>query len=97
DPSLPADAPEAEGCVIWDVSVFGRIGSIVFADKVHALAYQPDGSRLAVAGDGKLISVFEMENFDHAFDLPCASSVKAMAWSPSLRCLASGGDDGTIR
>ncbi|CAE7597994.1 unnamed protein product [Symbiodinium sp. CCMP2592] len=38
-----------------------------------------------------------MENFDHAFDLPCASSVKAMAWSPSLRCLASGGDDGTIR
>jgi len=97
DPALPADAPEAEGCVIWDVSVFGRIGSIVFADKVHALAYQPDGARLATAGDGKLISVFEMENFDHAFDLPCASSVKALAWSPSLRCLASGGDDGTIR
>jgi WD40 repeat protein len=65
---------------------------------VRAVAYNPDGSRLAAAGDDGTVRVWEagtlrlvraMVGHDGA--------VRTAAWSPGGDYLASGGDDGTVR
>src|SRR5262249_57895236 len=63
----------------------------------HALAFSPDGSRLACGGgdgqvrvygaDGRLVRVFSGHS----------GWVRAVAWDRDGRRLASGGDDATLR
>ncbi|CAJ1425722.1 unnamed protein product [Effrenium voratum] len=89
------DDGKGTGLVIWDTSVYGRLGCVVFSDTVQVTAFRGDGLKLAVA-HGELISILKTDGFPHEGDLCCSGRVHALAWSPNLRCLASGGEDRTV-
>ncbi|CAK9000411.1 Uncharacterized WD repeat-containing protein alr3466 [Durusdinium trenchii] len=92
---LAEEGDLSAGVVFWEVSgAFKRLGSMIFQQMIRVTTFRPDGRYLAVAGDNKLISLVDVLNdFDHEGDLPCSHTVRALAWSPNLRCLASGGED----
>jgi WD40 repeat protein len=77
----------------------GRTNAPVFADRINALAFRPDGQRLAVGGGeptrGGDLSLWEPATGRLVFTLPAlhSDSILALAWSPDGRLLLSGGAD----
>lgn len=73
-----------------------RVLSVPFA--VTALAFSPDGARLAALGDGKLLVWDAMTWESRASDLPPLKDGRetALAFSPDSRRLIVGRGDGTI-
>jgi WD40 repeat protein len=86
----------ADGVVaIWDIQerlmVKSRRGGS------SALAFSPDGRRLAVASLGQAVRIWDVEDA-HAADLiGHLDAVTCLAFSPDGRLLATGSDDRTVR
>lgn len=65
---------------------------------VEALAWSPDGSRLAAGAKDNTIGIFDVRSDDPPVVLEGHTDwVGELAWSPSGRYLASGSDDRTAR
>jgi WD40 repeat protein len=84
--------------VVWRVAAVGEdckyMGSIRFHDIVHAVAFSPTGTVLAVGGENRTISMLVVDrDFENVSQLACAAGVRCLAWSPDSRFLASGGED----
>lgn len=77
----------------------GRTNSPVFADRVNALAFRPDGQRLAVGGGeptrGGDLSVWEPSSGRLVFAVPAlhSDSILSLTYSPDGASLLSGGAD----
>ncbi len=85
------------------VRTLGNETNSPFADRINALAFRPDGARLAIGGGdpsrGGDVHVLEPIRGDirYAFTNLHSDSVLALAWSPDGRWLATGGADRLAR
>jgi WD40 repeat protein len=77
----------------------GRTNAPAFADRVNALAFRPDGQRLAVGGGeptrGGDLSVWEPSTGRLVFAVPAlhSDSILSLTYSPDGTALLSGGAD----
>ncbi len=77
----------------------GRTNASIFADRINALSFRPDGMRLAVGGGeptrGGDLSIWEVAARRLVFALPAlhSDSILGLAWSPDGVALMSGGAD----
>ncbi|MGV3659279.1 MAG: protein kinase domain-containing protein [Prosthecobacter sp.] len=87
-----------ERVVLWDASTGKVLQTAVHPGALDVLAVAPDGSRLAEAGEDKMVRVRDAETLAvlrefRAHDGP----ITALAWHPTLRVLATASTDLTIR
>jgi eukaryotic-like serine/threonine-protein kinase len=67
-------------------------------DEVFAVAFHPDGRRLATAGRDQAIMLWDLERGEEVARLPGhISYIWSLAWSPDGKTLASGSGDSTVR
>jgi WD40 repeat protein/mono/diheme cytochrome c family protein len=65
---------------------------------IFAFAWSPDGSKIAVAGAGPAVNVYDAESGKLVAALTGhKAGIYALAWSPDSQSLATGGFDGTVR
>ncbi|HLY17455.1 MAG TPA: c-type cytochrome domain-containing protein [Bryobacteraceae bacterium] len=64
---------------------------------IFALAFSPDGSRIAVAGASETVPVYQTETGERAAACKGSKGTYAIAFSPDGERLASGGFDGKVR
>jgi WD40 repeat protein len=70
------------------------LGSIVFDDIVHAVAFSPSGKLLATGGEDSTVTIMMVErDFEKASELQSSAGVRCLGWSSQSRFLASGGED----
>src|SRR2546423_1944106 len=67
------------------------------SDRVRAVAWSPDGSRIASAGIDKTVRIWDATSARHIYTYRGHSDwVRAVAWSPTGSCIASASDDQTV-
>mmetsp|Transcript_25453 Transcript_25453/g.55652 ORF Transcript_25453/g.55652 Transcript_25453/m.55652 type:complete len:1509 (+) Transcript_25453:32-4558(+) len=84
--------------VVWQVSSQAEnnryLGSILFSDIVHAVAFAPSGKYLAVGGEDCHVTMLVVtDDFKKGAALPCPAGVRCLAFSPDSLFLATGGED----
>jgi WD40 repeat protein len=69
-----------------------------YNDEIYALAFHPDGTRLATAGRDGAVSLWDLTRGEEVARLPGHKSfVWSLAFSPDGATLASGSGDSTIQ
>ncbi|GHO76562.1 hypothetical protein KSD_43330 [Ktedonobacter sp. SOSP1-85] len=67
-------------------------------DTVDAIAWSPDGKRIASGGGDKTVQVWDTAKGDHIFTYrEHKGAVEGLAWSPDGKRIASGSYDKTVR
>ena len=67
-------------------------------NSVHAVAWSPDGTRLATAGDDRTVRIWDPTTGETLTTLTGhTGAVRAVAWSPDGTRLATASDDDTVR
>jgi serine/threonine protein kinase len=67
-------------------------------DKEYTVSWSPDGTKIASAGNGEVIEVWDPVKGNSLFNLVSGSStVYGVAWSPDGTKIASGQKDGTVK
>jgi WD40 repeat protein len=88
----------AAGITFWDLD--SHTQKTVFSDigMVRAMAFSPDGRRLATGSDTGAVMVWDTKSHTPmATDTSFADPVLSVAFSPDGRTLATGTDDGAVR
>lgn len=83
---------------IWNLRMGDRVGTLTgHAGEVYAIAYSPDGMRIATAGrDG--LRLWDADTYEELIELRGHTSfVWSVQFSPDGSKLASGSGDGTVR
>jgi len=84
--------------VLWSVSPikkgFKYIGEVDSDNIVHAAAFSPCKTMLAMGGESNSITVVGADvGLKEKVKMLCAAGVRCLAWSPDSLFLASGGED----
>ncbi len=67
-------------------------------DKEYTVSWSPDGTKIASAGNGEIIEVWDPVTGTSLFNLVSgAGTVFSVAWSPDGTKIASGQKDGTVK
>ena len=67
------------------------------ADRVRAVAWSPDGTRIASAGADKIVQVWDIATGNHMFTcIGHVDSISAVAWSPDGKRIASASNDQNV-
>ena len=86
--------------IVWDTVVRKRIGAFhTHTSVVHAIAWSPDGTYLASAGDDKTVQLIDTKQWSPVYTyLGHQNSwwVRTLSWSPDSHFIASGDHDGNI-
>jgi WD40 repeat protein len=84
---------------VWDAALGEHCFTYTgHADAVCAIAWSPDGRRLASGSGDKTVQVWDAALGEHRFTYTGhARAVAAVSWSPDGQSIASGGDDGTVQ
>ena len=68
------------------------------SNTVNAVAWSPDGSRIASGGLDKTVQVWQANTEEQILTYRSHSGwVQVVAWSPDGSSTASGSDDGTVQ
>ena len=88
---------------LWDVKEKKTVDSFKYVGSLHALAWSPDGKKLAAAGGAKILIWDPQANaLVKSFDVkegppPIVPTVRALAFGPDSKTLAAAGFDAVIR
>jgi WD40 repeat protein len=85
------------GQLQWDAGSGQHLLKIPDGALVHALAFSPDGSRLATAGNDKAVRVWDVASGQQLLKIAHDTHVHAIAFSPDGSRLATGGRDKRAR
>lgn len=78
---------------VWSLSHPPQTNSLSFAGEICAVAFSPDGRRLAAANLAGTVKVWEVPRFREPKGFQAhAQPVSALAFSPDSQCLATAGD-----
>ena len=80
------------GVSLWEVTSGESVG--VLDVPSHDVAFSPDGTRLAVAGDDGVTSLWEAPTGERLADLRQPARVSSVAWHDDGRFVLTGGSDG---
>jgi len=96
---VPPAEDEARTIRFWSASTGGAIGALHgHVGSIHALAFSPDGTRLASAGADRIVRIWDRADGEVRGALEAHSnSVFALAFSPDGTRLSSAGADKSIR
>ena len=91
-----------EGVLVHDVDSGVPVVELLSgtrAEELHyAVAFSPDGRRLAVAGTDRVVNLFETTSWELVTRLEGHHAyIKDVAWSPDGATLATASGDGTVR
>lgn len=80
------------------IAVFTSVKTLpVQSGTVYGLAFSPDGRRLATAGTGGMIGLWDVESGQAIFtQLGHSGDANSVAFHPKGNLLATGGDDGIV-
>jgi eukaryotic-like serine/threonine-protein kinase len=101
--NAPASPPELARAI--RTSLFGwHIGAKLLerclrhGDEVHAIAFSPDGRRLATAGENRLARLWDVSTGSTlSHPLKHEAPIRVIAFSPDGKLLATAGDEAMIR
>lgn len=92
-----ASVSEDGTCRIWNLQRYESVPCSVREDYLAAVAFNPDGSVVAVGGARGVVSLVAVDApQSQARELEHGSRVRALCFAPSGGVIATAGDDGSI-
>ncbi|TMC19863.1 MAG: hypothetical protein E6J33_05000 [Chloroflexi bacterium] len=102
---LPSTSFQTKQLTSFSPPVVGatQLGGTIYtyhghSDRVRAVAWSPDGSRIASAGADQTVQIWDIITGNHICTcLGHTDAVSALAWSPDGRRIASASNDKTVQ
>ena len=102
---LPSTSLQTKQLTSFSPPVVGatQLGGMIYtyhghSDRVRAVAWSPDGSRIASAGADQTVQIWDIITGNHICTcLGHTDTVSALAWSPDSQRIASASNDKTVQ
>ncbi|HEX3526887.1 MAG TPA: pentapeptide repeat-containing protein [Thermoanaerobaculia bacterium] len=95
---LLASAAEDRTVRIWETATGRELHRLTHLDKVHAVAWSPDGTALASASEDRTVRLWDPRTGrEERRGIGHTGSLHGIAWSPDGKLLATGSSDRTLR
>ena len=92
------NAPAEEWIVSWDTATGQRAAAMRHDTAMNCFAAEPGGTRLAEAGDDKLVRIRDAGTFAVLTEFRAHDgAINAIAWNPKRPVIATGSSDRSVR